>query len=549
MKKLNLNKYDGDPNSVYLFSSSFMHDQELFLTSSFKGEYFPISLTKEDYLKKHEMTLTIFNLYLPHLAQFLNKKNNFNYSLKFWHPFLAYWMVSVIDLYFDKKMKLEIFFSQYDGQLQIELAECSNDFIFSDDPSFNNGHASLSLFEQLFSSLIIEEINPLGHLLSKTNVGQCFFELSTSGQKNAHVNLTSRVEHVAGFNKSQIKILSLTLGINAKIKKAKTEKMAADLPLKENQKFDWMKLFLKMMPVSYLNLDFSKINSPISGGVVIFSSYKTFAKRAIVSLLRERGVKVYLAQHGSNYGDQLTVTRNYVTEYLLDGFISWGWTKHDYHPAHIVPLPSPIISKLKLRKLLSFKKRNKIILVSSVYAPNDTTGSVETAEFYIEYFQNICSFLENLAPETRGQFYYRPRLTHGEITFNNALVKLIQEKYPWVKILHGNLDNEMLKATIVIHDNFGSALQKSLTLCPISLFFWRENSFYLNSDLENVLTKFREQKGYFKTGSEAALELNRMLEKGDKKTNLKPLYGELEAIFFKVSYFPLYHWIKTLTKT
>ncbi|MFA6238842.1 MAG: hypothetical protein WC635_16010 [Bacteriovorax sp.] len=550
MKKLNLNKYDGDPNSIYLFSASFIDDQELFLEKKFQGQFIPISLKKSDFLKKHEMVISVFNKYLPQIADYLNTQNKLNYSLKFWHPFLALWMVTVIDNFIDKKMKLEIFFDNIDENLQIELLECDNDFIFEDDQSFNFGHATSTMFEHLFTSMIFEYLPRSGHVISRKNIDRVLINFSADNKKTSSLFFKNRVEHIAGFNKLEGKIISFLLNIYSCFPQkfpVEDKNFIVDVPLADS--VDWMKIFKKMMPKSYLCLDLSNIHFPFTNGAVIFTTYKSpLEKRALVGLMREKGIKVYMAQHGSNYGDQLTVTRNYITEYLLDGFISWGWATHSNHPANIIALPSPIISKLKWRRFLLPHKRSKIILISSVYAPNDAAGSFETAEFYPEYFQNICHFLDGLNDEAKNNFYYRPRLTHGETTFNNALVSLITKRYPWVKILHGSLDREMLNATITIHDNFGSALQKSLVLCPISLFFWRKNSFYLNSELENVFKELEDQKGYFDSGKLAAIEVNRIVLSGEKAHKLCNGHKRLKDTFFKTSFFPLWAWIKSLRK-
>lgn len=550
MRKLNLDKYDGDSSSLYLFSTSFVDNQELFLNSAFEGESAPISLTKNDYIKKHEMTVNVFHEYLPLMAEYLNAQNKLNYSLSFWHPFLAYWMVTVIDLFIDKKMKLEAFLESTDESFKIELLECDNNFIFKDDQSFNSGHATSTLFDHLFTSLVIEYLNPSMHQISRKKVDNVSIDTSSVYKKADPVFFNQRVEHVSGFNKLQISILSMFLNIYSHFsKKVKLEEKTILTQSTLPETIDWLKILKKVMPESYLKLNFSNIEFPFKKGVSIFSTYKfPLEKRALVGLLREKGIKVYLAQHGSSYGDLLTVTRNYTSEYLLDGFISWGWDSHLYHPAKIIALPSPIMSKLKLRKILFPQKRSKIILISSVFAPNDTAGSFATAEFYPEYFQNICTFLDHLDDEAKEKFYYRPRLTHGEVTFNNALVALITKKYPWVKILQGSLDREMLSARIIIHDNFGSALQKSLILCPISLFFWKKNSFYLNQDLQSVFDQLEEEKGYFTSGKSAAIEVNRIVQNKEKKTKLSGCYKKLEPLFFKTTFFPFFSWIRALRK-
>lgn len=546
MRKLNLGKYDADADSVYLFSYSFFDDQNLFLNQEFLGDYHPQFLNREEMVKKHFLTIDIFYYYLPKMAEYLNQKNNTNYSLHFWHPFLGYWMSFVIELALDKQFKIEKFLKNTNQSYSFNGINITNDGIFNNDIAFNiAGYCSIDL--NLYCSTLI--IDSLSSPTIRSQKEDFTLTISPEEVHEGPMAIKGNVEFIAGFNKFQSSIISSFIKVFSK--KAPINVPTHILTHNESEIcfIDWMDLFKKCLPTSYLDLkrfnvaDIKPRNAP-----TIFTNYKSpIEKKMMACFLREQGNRIYISQHGSCFGELLTSTRNYLCEYAIDGFISWGWTEHNHHPANIISAPSPILSKLKLKKMFNFKKSKRIILTSSVYAPNDSLNSNESADFYIEYLENVIGFLETLSPALRKNFWFRPRLTHNEVTFNQAFVEHIKRKVPWVNILMGSLDREMLSAHIIIHDNCGSAFQKSLAINVPTLFFWRKDSIQFKDEIHEIFQELQQNSIYFESGGACAEFINKNYDSIESWWNgpkIFQLRKKLENSLYQTSFFPLIKWLK-----
>jgi hypothetical protein len=548
-RKLNLGHYDADSDSVYLFAGSFFNHQEIFLKKIYAGGFYPQELSRENLVKKHLLVLDVYFTFLPTLAKYLNEKNQTDYSLKYWHTFLAFSVCSVIDSLIDKKLKIEQFLNSSNETFVFESLNTTKT-LFQDDYSFNNASVQSIELNHYYSSLAVKCLN-----LSKVKIAEkeanIFLDLNPNKGPGKYQTFEGNIEYIPGFSGLGKKILNLF--INKETKKSpaifphKLSHSAAEINF-----LNWEEILIQSLPLSYLNLKKMNISSITKTGPVLFSSYKyPEEKRAWVSGLRETGSRVYLTQHGSSYGDLLVTTKNYLTEYLLDGFISWGWKDHQFHPANIIAGYSPLLSKLKLRSWIPFGKSKKIILVSTVYAPNEATSSVDSADFYQEYLDNLRQFFQHLDEETKKYFWYRPRLTHSNGTYNDALVKIIKEEFPWIRFLQGSLDKEMTFAGLVIHDNSGSAFQKSLVMGVPTLFMWRENSVQFNEQLHSLWQDLKRESIYFSNGKNAAQFINKnypQINTWWKSPKVKNLVNQLENSMYKTSFFPLAKWISLLRK-
>jgi putative transferase (TIGR04331 family) len=266
----------------------------------------------------------------------------------------------------------------------------------------------------------------------------------------------------------------------------------------------------------------------------------------MASLASEKGARVYLSQHGSDYGDLYTSTHAYLTEYSVDGFISWGWDKHDHHPANIVPMPSPVLSKLRVRRLFA-RKSNKIIFASTVYAPNSAGMCMRIdADELRDSFDNLKIFLSSLNPEALKNFYYRPRPTHHSFGFDTY--KQIQKLFPQIKKHTGVFDQEAACAKLIVHDNVGSTLHKSVAAKIPVLFFWRKDQILLNDYISERLEQLEKEKIYFRDPKEASNFINEI-----SSDPLKFNYNFDAIDFYRKKYcqsslFYFFSWIKCMLK-
>ena len=83
----------------------------------------------------------------------------------------------------------------------------------------------------------------------------------------------------------------------------------------------------------------------------------------------EHGERVVGFQHGGWYGTGAVAPWASESEYIYHAFITWGWTKQSDFYGNMIPLPSPMLSKIRNSHV---DKNNYLILVGTrMFIQND----------------------------------------------------------------------------------------------------------------------------------------------------------------------------------
>ena len=196
-----------------------------------------------------------------------------------------------------------------------------------------------------------------------------------------------------------------------------------------------------MMPKSIRNIEIQKFNPYKKRNKLILSwssLYYDDLKRLKVAVAAEKGTSIVATQHGGSYGYMLAHSRPTEIEFNNDYFISWGWEKTSYTNGNIIPLPSPMLSKMRYTQ-----KTDKIIFVNGPMnvLPKRIDSSFQPNQVVESRNDNI-QFLKNLDTNVLDNLYYRPFFNDpGSISDKD----FIHETFPNTKIIDGYLHKETEK--------------------------------------------------------------------------------------------------------
>lgn len=504
--QLNLDRYSPSKDLTTLFSYSFFEDKDLILKNP--ANFSPILLNSDQVLMRHQEAMEVYYHYLPFLAQELNSRWNRQLSLKFWHPFFVYGLSTVINIVLDRCYKLENYFKSHETEHLCSIINFKQDGLFLDDYELYSAMNTSIDFNYFLSSIALKSLS-LNNLQLKQREGKFTAQEVKKYPLDNNFSIDQSIDHLAGFGKFSTKLLEFAAKLNKKRQISLEEERSFYQPTHQFQErsIDWKSLLLKCIPQNYFDFPIDQYSVALKKSVYLCSSYKhPIEKRASIGLLREVGKKVFLVQHGSHYGDILASTRNCLSEFHLDGFLSWGWKNYPSHPGHITPLPSPAFSKLYLRRKLTPKSK-KIIYVSNVIGPTDAASySIQDPDFFYQYYQNCRQFTENLGPHVKENFFFRGRLTHQTAAFDFQYQ--FATDFPNISFLKGNLDHHMTRANLAIHDNVGSSMHKSMAMNMPTVLLWSKDQNYFQKDLQDLVEELLKAEILFHDPYLAAQHVN-----------------------------------------
>ena len=200
----------------------------------------------------------------------------------------------------------------------------------------------------------------------------------------------------------------------------------------------------------------------------------------------------------------------------MDGFLTWGWKSHRHFNGNFYPLPSAMLSKIKKINYIRGKNNieEKIIWASTVISPYNM-GNVSGYDPYglPDYVARISSFLNALNSERMKSFFFRPRPTHELVSFAVRDLVLSKCKHKEsVKFDRCSLDFELHKISLVIVDNPGGVLHKSIVSNVPTIICWNRKDWLMCDEYEEFLDRAKKVNVFFDDPRELASFINERKE-------------------------------------
>lgn len=444
-------------------------------------------VSEDEYQTANKEVAQLFDKLFPVFIEILNKVNAVNYDHRFWEIMLRPWLTRIIELYVERKIRLDHFFINQNEAWSVDLLEI-NHIEFKDTYDFLVNGLESTEFNHWMMSQIVKNKYPeyRGKALTIKELKKQSYVYDRSSLKfKLKFLLKTTLGVISVYGMTLFESIFLSLRIKKSLKNAQASKTSIAKKQELNEEEKWLYNLLKdIVPRCFLELEgllrFT-FNIPykyriISGSLLYTEEeYKYFLARYQMS-----GGQIIPVQHGSNYGALMSFCWNDLNELKFRHFITWGWDKYIAHKRKLIPLPSPIISKLERKQ-----SNGKIILVGTQMTPmQNLLSSILHSNQILKYRGDKCVFLRGLDSQKRSLLYYRPYFNSRGVFKDSEFVK---KQFPYLNILEGNLSPETESATLVIVDHPGTTFHMTIGANIPTVAFWDKNTWKFNLDFNEKI--------------------------------------------------------------
>ena len=409
----------------------------------FKYHWDDRSKLKKDY----EYLKILEKKVLLELIKFLNSYHNKNFSERYWKILLGPWLITLLQIIFERYSNLKFFFEENKGE-EIEtiilnkqkkknfisnnfeefsrytLTDTWNYFLYVDLINFekfefpvkktfltyvdeenykaylNLNYSKKNKFLSFFSYMVEKIIGSQDILISESYLGK-FQELS----------LSLKLKSIPRYSQG---VKSFGTDID-RISRTKHLGLIADNVFEEFIKSN----IIKFIPKSFME-DFDFISNYINKmhwpkkPKVIFTSHfmqKTFQSRYVAECIEKNDTKLIIGQHGGVYGQYLFSSMEDYELNICDKYLSWGWNNSKNKKI----IPFGIIKNIKE---LEYNRKNEDLLMilrsqtKYTHRINSYSGTNQIKKYFYENIE-FCKKLDK------------------EIVENNLILRFHARKFGW----------------------------------------------------------------------------------------------------------------------
>jgi putative transferase (TIGR04331 family) len=263
----------------------------------------------------------------------------------------------------------------------------------------------------------------------------------------------------------QFPSLWLNLGYNKNIyDNFLRKKFLSFLKYENDFEFFLNQIIIKIFPKAYLE-DFANIISVYLDHYNIPKVYFTqnvwnpIEKRIFINLLKAKGSKIFISQHGGNYGTGIYSHGEHIERVLADNLLTWGWKKNVKDIKFISLKFSNYKKEIKnteeSKKILFCSNLSTFFLNKPYMLPRSSIDSLET----VDLINNLSKFLKTkdyqivlrylLNSQNSGNFIDK-KLYDKKIIFDNFNLSLKNELYKYKLVIHENLSTTTYLETLAL---------------------------------------------------------------------------------------------------
>ena len=511
----------------------------------------------------------LVNHFLPSLADNLNAYHGTSYSIDFWRILVLPWLIELVQKAWTSYVRLNQIIDQY-GDKPLTVKVCQDDFEWQFDGTvdFLNTMLSDYRFSWWIDSVVVAALAPAGWLLLPSEpISHPVIEPPKEAPRwqanNRYQTILRNIKYYLGY----LDIPGLRWGglflaayVNLLPKSPSRIRFSSDPDFHPEPYFP--KIFLSeltrlmdaTMPESFLDgfpalaqkaQRFPNVSGRLRLGALSFWNEQ---EKVMAAFALEAGEKRVIIQHGGEYGMLKYNMMFNEMEGKLCTFISWGWAYDEIDDicGHIVPMPSPLHSKLADQH----KSRNDSIICEGV-GVRLLLDRIHWA-FKVNSPVHCCNqsieFLEKLDDRVRKSVIYRPYArAANDIEFSDT----VRKRFPEMPMLEFNLHDAALKCRLVVLYSYSTTLNLSMAANIPTIVYLSPDLMAPRKEAEPFFEPLRRCGVIHDSPAAAAKHLNRIYDDIESWWNGSDVQ-EARKIwthqFARTDRFWWWQWLKALAK-
>jgi len=452
----------------------------------------------------------------------MNAVTGRNFSPTMWRCFLSLWMVMAVQATWRCYCNIKLLVEHYGrNPLRVQVVketpawdiENVTDFVglLSQDPSFIFWMNSLMLRRVVPKSWITEPVN-------------CAVEISPDEPEISVDTITFKTrkpfsafagrlgfDHVQGTKLVRL-FYGLLINVLPRHPASGRDFKPDDAVLKEfpNQYISILDEFLEATLPSSFGPGLLPILKQVErlrfypGRLTVTHAGSTDTRNQLINAFSvEYGERVVGFQHGGSYGVGLVEPWAVETEYAYHAFISWGWTKHADFYCNSIPLPSPMLSKIRNTHVT---RNDRLIFVGAGMINYGRFDACPSPVRWLTYRENKQIFVNSLSLGPREELCYRPRHQGAKQALQDGAY--MKRYFPDLPTLDGELHDSLVKCRLLVLDYPGTTLHIAMAANVPTICYWDPCDWPLCKQANEQFDHLRKAKILFENPEEAAAHVN-----------------------------------------
>ena len=260
------------------------------------------------------------------------------------------------------------------------------------------------------------------------------------------------------------------------------------------------------------------------------------------------GEHIVCSQHGG-YGHRAFDLGTREIELRHTAFFTWGWNDPQGTQAKLVPLPSPLVSRLR-DKHREKRAEGYLIGTADTGYGHRTFGTLQPLDI-LAYRQRKVDFLSGLNSSVRRHFYYRPHPYYPGTFEDGDFVKRIlpYQKICGPEIAPKNLMKRLLSCRVAVVDHPITSICQTLAADIPTVAVWDPDHWFLAEVAQDVYAGMASARMLYTDPEQASKHLNEIWDDVDDWWRDPATRAAREAFvdrFARTSPIWWWHWTKAV---
>jgi len=476
----------------------------------------------QDLITADAVTRRLANHIALSWADKMNAKTKRNYSSKMWRDFLILWMVAAVQSTWRCYRNIELLIKRHgEEHFHVRILESNPNWPINNLSDFMRLLTLDGYFTFWMNSLTLRYIAPkkwtlepveyeTSHAIGMPKQSSNFYKTERRNRISAFIGRLG-FDHVQGTRLIRL-FFVLLINVLPRLPAVGKKFISEDHVLEEfpGAYFSILDEFLEStLPLSFGDGLLSTLSEAESlkfypGRLTVTHAGSVDAYNHLITVLAvENGERVVGFQHGGWYGVAGSGAWACESEYIYHAFITWGWTKQADYFGNMIPLPSPMLSKI--RNTHSPRNDRLIFVGTRMIIQNDRFDARPSSVRWLNYRKIKLNFVNTLHVEPRKALYYRPYHRREPPLEDGSYMR---RHIPNLPILEGSLHKQATACRLVVMDHPGTTLHLLMASNIPTVCYWDPKDWPLCSQANVQFELLRKANILFDNPEAAAAHVN-----------------------------------------